>query len=192
MKKTIGILLSGLALIAAGCSSNTYSRLRDKEDKLIANYISRNGLTIVEEEPDANHVWGEKEYYKVNGYDNLYFHLIERGDSVRIDSVSPTRNDTVDLEIITNDLIVMRYKQFALTENADTLSYWTTLDQAFPAEFHFGNTTECDCVAWHVAVKLMKYPDSQCEVIVPSKLGFSEDQTSVTPYVYILKIKVKQ
>ena len=59
-------------------------------------------------------------------------------------------------------------------------------------EFHYGNTSDCDCVAWHVAVKLMKYPESQCQVIVPSKLGFSDDQTTVTPYVYILKIKVKQ
>jgi hypothetical protein len=98
----------------------------------------------------------------------------------------------VDLQIITNDLIVTRYKQFALTENADTLSYWTTLDQANPVEFHYGNTTECECVAWHLAVKLMKYPESQCEIIVPSKLGFSNEQSTVTPYVYILKIKVKQ
>jgi hypothetical protein len=38
----------------------------------------------------------------------------------------------------------------------------------------------------------MKYTDSQCEIIVPSKLGFVDDQTTVTPYVYILKIKVRQ
>ena len=38
----------------------------------------------------------------------------------------------------------------------------------------------------------MKYPDSQCEIIVPSKMGFSEEQSTVTPYVYIMKIKVKQ
>jgi hypothetical protein len=192
MRKNIFLLLAVLALIAAACSSNTYSNLRNKEDKLIANYISRNELVILNDEPDADHVWTEKEYYKVHGYDDLYFHLISRGDSVRIDSISPTKNDTVDLSIIANDVIVARYKKFALTENADTLSYWTTLDQAYPMEFHFGNLSECDAVAWHVAVKLMKYPDSQCQIIVPSKQGFSDDQTSVTPYVYILKIKVKQ
>ena len=192
MKKICLFWLFGAALIAAGCTSNTYSKLRDQEDKLIENYISRNNLVILKEEPSIDHVWAEKEYYQVEGYDNLYFHLIERGDSIRVDSISPTENDTVDLEIIINDLIVMRYKKFSLTENADTLSYWTTLDQAFPTEFHYGNTSDCDCVAWHVAVKLMKYPESQCQVIVPSKLGFSNDQTTVTPYVYILKIKVKQ
>lgn len=192
MKHNIMLLLAGLALIATGCNPNTYSDLRKQEDKLIANYISRNGLVIVEEEPAADHVWGEKEYYKVKGEDNFYFHLIERGDSIRIDSVSPDRSDTVDLKIISNDLIVVRYKQFALTENADTLSFWTTLDQAYPYEFHYWNTSECECWAWHLAVGLMKYPNSQCEIIVPSKLGFSDANTSVIPYVYILKILVKQ
>ena len=192
MKKIILYSLIGVAVIAMGCSGNTYSRLRDQEDKLIANYISRNNLQIVTEEPEIDHVWGEKEYYKVRGVDNFYFHLISRGDSVRYDTVSASRIDTVDQTIIANDLIVARYKRFGLTENADTLSYWTTLDKSYPYEFHYLNTGECECMGWHYAVKLMKYPDSQCEIIVPSKLSFSAEQSTVTPYVYILKIKVKQ
>jgi hypothetical protein len=178
MKRNILFLLFGLAILATACSNNTYSELRKKEDKLIANYISRNNLQIVTEEPEDDHVWSEKEYYKVSGYDDFYYHQIVQGDTTQ--------------KIVTNDLIIMRYKKFGLTEGADTLSYWTTLDQAYPAEFHYGNTSECDAVAWHLAIKLMKYADSQCEIIVPSKLGFSTDQETVTPYVYILKIKVKQ
>ena len=192
MRKNILFLVMTVLCVATGCNNNTYSNLRNKEDKLIANYISRNGLVILTEEPSTDYVWGEKEYYKVQGYDNFYFHLISRGDSVYIDSISSTKQDTVDLSIVLNDVIIARYKQFALTENADTLSYWTTLEQAYPYEFHYGNTSECECVAWHLAVKMMKFPDSQCEIIVPSKLGFSNEQSTVTPYVYILKIKVKQ
>ena len=192
MKKIIFLTLTIVALVAMGCSQNTYSNLRNKEDKLIANYINRNGLIILNEEPTKDHVWTEKEYYKVHGHDNFYFHLIERGDTTRIDTISPAVFDTVDLKIVVNDIIVARYKQFELTENADTLSYWTTLDKAYPDEFHYGNQSECDIIAWHLAVKLMGYPDSQCEIIVPSKMGSSEAQTTVTPYIYILKIKVKQ
>ncbi len=192
MKKSILLSLVSLIIIASGCSSNTYSRLRDQEDRLIANYISRNNLQILKEEPSIDHVWGEKEYYKVTGVDNFYFHLISRGDSVRYDTISPTKIDTVDLEIIPNDLIVARYKKFGLTENADTLSYWSTLDQSYPYEFHYTNLSECEATAWHLAIRLMKYPESVCEIIVPSKLGFNAEQSSVTPYVYILKIKVKQ
>lgn len=189
MKKSIVLLLAVMALSIVGCNNNSYNSLRVAEDKLIANYISRNNLQIVTEEPDKDHVWGEKEFYKVRGYDNLYFHLIERGDTIHIDQET---NDTTDLEIVANDLIVARYKKFGLTENADTLSYWTTLDQAYPVEFHYGNTSECEIVGWHVAVRLMGYPNSQCEILVPSKQGSSDDQNSVTPYMYILKIKVRQ
>ena len=178
MRKNIFWLLAGLAFIAIGCNNNTYSNLRKQEDKLISNYISRNNLVIVTEEPDSTHVWGEKEYYQVRGRDNFYFHLIQRGD-------------TSASEIVANDLIVARYKKFGLTEDADTLSYWTTLDQAYPVEFHYLNTSDCESVGWHLAVKYMKYPNSSCQIIQPSKLGFSTEQNSVTPYGYIMKIKVK-
>ena len=79
-----------MLFFATGCNQNTYSNLRKKEDKLIANYISRNGLVILDKEPVDGYVWAENEYYKVRGYDNFYYHLIHQGDSVRIDSVSPT------------------------------------------------------------------------------------------------------
>ena len=177
MRKNIFLLLIGLAMVAAGCSSNTYSNQRRQEDKLIANYISRKGLTILTEEPAADHVWGEKEFYKVPNYDNFYYRQIVRGDTTQ--------------EVVVNDVIVARYKKFGLKEDTDTLSYWTTLDQAYPKTFHYGNLSECEAQAWHLAIRLMKHSDSQCEIIVPSKLGFLDDQNSVEPYVYILKIKVK-
>ena len=193
MKRIIIGLLVGLALIWSGCQANTYSKLRSKEKKLIKNYISRNNLVILEDEPAADHVWAENEYYhgQITYYGDYYFHLIKRGDSVRIDSISPSQIDTVDQQIVSGDVIVARYKQFGLTENPDTTSYWTTLDSAYPFEFHYGNTSECSAVGWHLAIKLMKYSDSQCEIICPSKLGFSDDEDAVTPYVYILKMKIK-
>ena len=189
MKKLFFCVLSASALLLSGCTGTTYSDLRKKEDKLIANYISRNNLNILTEEPAGDYVWGEKDYLKVPGYDNIYFHLIERGDSVYIDPIDSSRTD---LTIAANDLIVVRFKQFALTENADTINCWTTLDQAYPYEFHYMNSGDCEAVGWHLAVRYMKYPDSQCAIIQPSKLGFSSEQNSVTPYGYIMKIKVKQ
>ena len=183
MKRTIFWMLIGIALMATGCKSNTYSKLRAKEDKLIKNYIKRNNLNILTEEPDSTYVWGEKDYYKVEGYDDLYFHLRARGDN--------------SYTVKRNDVIVARYKKFELTENPDTLSYWTTLDQANPYEFYYGitsgtasgTTAICESIGWHEAVRLMKHPRAECEIIVPSKQGFSEDETSVTPYEYIIQIK---
>jgi len=194
MKKIIYMLIALAAIVSTGCNNNTYSRLRESEDRLIANYISRNNLVILNEEPAENHVWAENEYYDmpVSGYGHFYFHLISRGPSFRIDSISPTEKDTVELDIVAGELIVARYKKFGLQEDPDTMSYWTTLDQAYPMEFHYGAMTECESAAWQAAIRLMHYPDSQCQLIVPSKMGFNAEQLSVTPYGYILKIKVKQ
>lgn len=186
-KSLLFVVMASWVMIIAGCSSNTYSNLRAEEDKQIDNYVSRNNLNILTSLP-ADGQWGTKDYYKVPGYDKLYFHLISRGDSVWMDEDSVEH----DLTIIANDLVVVRYKKFDLSEYPDTISYWSTLDQAYPYEFHYGNTSDCEAIGWHEAVKLMKYPDSQCEIIVPSKQGFNAEQMSVTPYVYIMKIKVKQ
>lgn len=172
--KRILLILAGLALLVTGCTNNTYSDLRKKENKLIENFISRNNLNILEVAPSEDYAWGPKDFYKVEGYDDFYFHLRERGDT----------SVTVQLK----DIIVTRYKKFALTENADTLSYWTTMDQAYPYEFRYGDLSSCEAEGWHVAVKLMKYARAECEVIVPSKMGFTEDEDSVTPYGYIIKI----
>ena len=109
MKRIIFYLLAGIGLIATGCSQNTYSRLRDQEDKLIANYINRNNFVILQEEPAVDHIWEEKEYYKVKGYDNLYFHLISRGDSMRINGT-----DTVSAKILTNDIIIARLRECSM------------------------------------------------------------------------------
>ncbi len=185
MKQPKSVLLALLALMClAGCSSNTYSDLRKKEDKLIANYIKRNGITVVSELPADDHVWGEQEYYQVSGYDDLYFHLITRGDSLRADS---TKIDPV----ASGDKVNIRYKKFALTENPDTLSNWTTIDSPSAVEVLYPTGYSSTCVGWIAAIQLMRYSDSECLIICPSKQGFSDDNTSVTPYIYRLRMRIK-
>lgn len=176
MKRIVLFLLAGTVLLLSGCKQNTYSELRKKEQKLIKSYIERNGLNILNEEPGEDYVWGAKDFYKVDGYDDMYFHLRKRGEGTKV---------------VANDWIVTRYKKFELKENADTISYWTTLDQPHPTEFQYGNLSSCEAEGWHIAVKLMKYSGSECEIIIPSKQGFEAEQMSVTPYGYIMHIKIK-
>lgn len=200
MKKCIFYILMGAGVVLSGCNANAYSSLRNKEDKLIDNYISRNNINVLTEEPALDYKWGENDYYEVVGRDRLFFHLVHRGDSSRVDTLSSGATVTVDQTIEINDIIVTRYKKFGLTENADTLNYWTTMNQPNPYEFFYGITSGiatgytsiCESVGWHEAVRLMRYPESECIVIVPSKLGFDADNTSVTPYGYRMKIKVKK
>ncbi len=178
------LVLGLLALVATGCSSNSYSNKRKAEDKLIKNYLNRNKINILTEWPADDYKWGEKDYYKVTGYDDLYYHLIKQGDSIRSDNskIEPVKS---------GQTIIMRYKKFALTENPDTISQWNTLDQAYPTEFTYPTDATNACTGWHVAVSLMQYSKSECIIICPSKQGFSTDNTNVTPYCYILQMTIK-
>lgn len=185
MKKLYFFLLMSVGMLIAGCSANTYSALRGREDGLIGDFIHRNQLNIIYELPKYDG-WGEKDYYKVpsgiyGNYDDLYFHLIQPGD-------------TLGHEIAYNDVVVTRYKKFQLEEGADTISYWTINDDPNPYEFIYGPISGtgnkiCESKGWQEAIRLMKYPGSQCEMIVPSKQGFNDDEMTVTPYVYIIWFK---
>ncbi len=193
MKKIL-FLFAGLITMMTGCNSNTYSDNRKAEDKLIANYIARNGLNILTELPDDDYVWGKKDYYKAEEYDNLYFHLIKRGAAKTI-----VDGDTIDNTITSGETVIVRYKQYLLTENADTTDYWTTLDSPYPVEFTYthpayvsSSSTTTACKGWYVATMLMKYPNSECEIICPSKQGFDQTSIKAIPYGYRLSIKVKK
>ena len=183
----LGLACIGLATLTS-CQGNTYAKQLTEEKKLISNFIEREGLNILREEPDSNYVWGEKDYYQVVGYDNLYFHLIKRGANCYIED-----NDTTWFQpAIATETIVMRYKRFTLSVPSDTASYWSTLDTPYPVEFKYLTDYINAPVGWHAAVTLMKYGDSECQIICPSKLGFTEDGNTVTPYGYILKMKIKR
>ena len=179
--KSIRIILgvASLLLLAACSNTTTYSRQLNAEKKLIKNFISRNHLHIVTELPDDT-AWTDTTYYQVPGYDNMYYHLIRRGATEGKESVA------------ISEQVVMRYKKYTLTENADTVSYWSSLDSAYPVEFKYLTDYQNACTAWHVAVGLMEYSGSECIIICPSKQGFSADQNTVTPYGYQLRMQIKR
>ena len=192
MKKILfgWICVCGLFALYGCDQQSSYSDLRKQEDKLIENYIKRMGINVLETMPANDYVWGEKDYYRVAGYDDLYFHLEKRGDSIRVsNSGDTTRIDKVS----GGETIIMRYKEYELTENADTTSNWTTNDSPYPVEFKYdgyGDRT-ISCTGWQVAVGLMGCPESVCKVIVPSKQGFSAAVKAVKPYGYDLYMRVK-
>lgn len=176
MNKLIYITLGIIALTMSACKGNTYSKALGEEKKLIKDYIKRQGINVLQEEPE---VYGDKDYYMVAGYDNLYFHLVTMGD-------------TSMHKVEQADIVTVRYKKYTLTPISDTTSYWTTDDGGYPIEFTYGdNTNESACQAWHAAIKLMAYPGAVCKIICPSKLGFADDNNSVTPYGYTMTFKIK-
>lgn len=181
MRKWIILCLPAMMMALVACNNNSYSKNLSAEKKLIENYMSRNGYRILDELPEVGQ-WGEKDYYRVpsTSTDYCFFHLVNMGD-------------TAKKTVTAGELVVLRYRQYTLTEPADTANYWTTLDSAYPTEFnYYTDNTGASCAGWQLAIGLMKYPEAECKIIVPSKLGFSRDQNSVIPYGYDMKMKIKR
>lgn len=164
-----------LAAVVTSCNQNSYSAKRNAEDRLIDDFIKRQGINIIYEQPEDD-VWGEKDYLKVTGYDDLYFHLVERGDT--------------SYSVKVGDKILVRYIRYSLNEIADTARYMTTSEQAHPTEFKYQIDFTNASVGWHEAVRLMKHSGAACKIICPSKQGLDEEKSSVTPYGYDMYIQI--
>ncbi len=163
-------------LLTACVDSNSYAKSLEAEKELVEAYIKREQINILPEIPEDG-VWGEKDYVEIDDY--LYFHLSAVGDTASTDSVE------YGMEIN------LRYRRYTLDVYADTVSYWTTADAPNPISFRYGNSSSNVCSGWLKALPYMKYNNSEAKIICPSKMGFSEEQSSVTPYGYDLKIQLK-
>lgn len=181
MKKLLYLFLLLPLCLFNGCKQNSYAQQLKDEKALIADYIQREKINVIYEEP-ADGVWGEKDYLDLTGfgYENLYFHLVSPGD-------------TLTPEVKRGDNIVLRYRRYTLEVNADTINYWTTAQNGYPVEFKYLTDYTSACTGWHAAVKYMKHTDAEAKIINPSKLGFTDAEgSSVTPYGYDMKIKIKR
>lgn len=179
MKKVSIYILLLLGVFFASCNGNGYSNELEEEEQLIEEFIARQGIIVVTEEPVSMEEWGEKVYWKLPDYDNFYFHLVERGD-------------TTKAELEAKDNVLLRYIQYTLEAYADTMRFWNSDDQPEPTRLQYLVATDASCTGWQIALEHLKYSGAQCKIICPSKLGFSEHNTTVTPYGYDMKIQIKR
>lgn len=173
---TISALLLSIVFVLIGCNNNTYSDDLKEEQQLIENFIQRQGIQVVTEEPTE---WGDNVYWKLPDYDNYYFHLVQQGD-------------TASAELEAKDKVLLRYRQYTLDAYADTISYWTTLDSPNPVELQYMVSSQASCTGWQLALQYMKYSGAECKIICPSKLGFTDQNSNVIPFGYDMKIQIKR
>lgn len=162
----IAVLFFALSLISCEQSTN-YSKLLEKEQKLIDAYIEREGYTILDEFPKDS-VFGEKEMYHYP--DGIYIQLLDKGHG------EPIKN---------GESLILRYKQSTLDIPPIVEDYWTTQDRPYPNEIVMGDLTY-SCEGWQAAFDVMLRTDSHALVIIPSQLG--RDISTITPYLYEMKI----
>ena len=176
MKKISIYILLFMGVALASCNNNTYSNALKEEQKLIENFIARQGIKVVTEKPTE---WGDKVYWKVPDKDNYYFHLVEVGD-------------TTKPALEAKDKVNLRYIQYTLDAYADTTRFWNSDDQPKPTELQYMVYTESTCEGWQIALEHMQYTGAQCKIICPSKLGFTNQNSNVIPYGYDMKIRIKR
>ncbi len=175
MKKILYILLIVVvSLLVVSCATNSYAKSLEEEKELVADYIKRNNIKVIDTIPT---VWEENIYVEIDDY--LYFHLSNPGDTAS--------NDSIELGMGVN----LRYRRYTLDVYADTVSYWTTMEAPNPISFRYGTQSNQTCTGWLKALPYMKYNNAEAKIICPSKMGFSEEQSTVTPYGYDLKIQLK-
>ena len=168
------VLVFIFSLISSSCSSTlTYAQELDAEQALIKAYIKRNNINVLSSFPTGK--WGANDYVKTSS--GLYFHLVDSGNT-------SVKGDTIML----SNTVVPRFKQYALAVNSDTIFNWTTIDYSQTPDFVYGNSSE-SCKAFQEAASYLMRNDAQAKLIVPSSLGFTTDQNSVTPYGYTFKMK---
>lgn len=162
-----GMMLLLIAMVACENSTN-YSQLLKAEEELIADWLVRNEITLLEEFPTDTVFAANEMYYFEDG---IYFQLIEKGvgDTLRA-----------------GDKLILRYKQSTLDLYPMVEDYWTTQDRPYPNEIAYGSLTN-SCEGWQKAFELMQKSDAHARIIVPSKLG--RNNSEVIPYLYEMKIR---
>lgn len=184
ISRLILIVLIATTGLSSCVNEVTYADQLKSEKKLIASFLSRNKIKVVTKMP-TTFPWPDNVYYKSSS--GLYFRLEEQGDKYNVDGTKSKDSVT------TNDLVINRYIKYTLNTVSDTSYYQNTVDYPFPISFYYNDASQTSaCDGWHEAVKYMQYNNSAAKIIVYSKLGFSNDESSVIPYGYDMRIKIRK
>lgn len=167
------VSLTSLTLFIVSCTtSGTYANLLNAQNTTIKNYIKQNNLQIVGTLPSFT-AWTPKEFF--NSPTGLYYHLDVCGDT------------TTD-SIRAGDQVSIRYLKISITTPPDTVqNSWTTLNAPYPYIMIY-RVAGSEPPAWQEAISYMKYSGAQATLIVPGGLGFASEQSSIIPFIHVIKI----
>jgi hypothetical protein len=179
MKRTFLFALSVIATVFAtvGCdNSKTLQEYIDEEKAAIKKYISMQEIEVLDEFPPDS-TFAANVYFRTS--DGLYFRIEKQGTGRKIKYM---------------DLVLVRFeyfyyvKSFISSEGADTI-FASSFANYFPMEFNYGSgiygktTYDLSCNGW--AIPLMYVNEGAVvDVLVPSSLGTSSDNSAFSPVFY--------
>ncbi len=179
LKKFIYITIVFSLIVLSACRDEnvTYAEELKAERETIERFLARNNYQVVTVRP-TEFPWPDNVIFRTAS--GMYFRLTDQGDiSNPADSLMP------------GDKVVPRFIQYTLTDRADTVFNWNTIDFPYTSTFNYRDLTQVS-PGWHEAAGLMKYNDAEAMFIVPSKLGFSQFSRPATPVGYDMKIRINK
>ena len=176
MKKTVFFIVSFilLAFIPISCdNSKTMQEYIREEKKAIERYIVSQGIEVLNEYPQDS-IFKEKQYYKTN--EGLYMHVVDAGNTSR-------RVQWANEVLIRFDYLY--YIKNYVSGNTDSI----VLNYAYlPIEFRYGISYSTDltglaCSGFAIPLTYVG-EGAVVNLIIPSELGNSNDNSSFAPVFY--------
>jgi hypothetical protein len=177
MKKTIIFTLSAifLAIIHIACENQkTMQEYLREEKKAIERYISKQGITVLNEYPKDSIFQDEKDYFKTN--EGLYMHVVDRGNTER--RAVPMKDEIQ---------VRFKYMYYVKTYIAGTTDSIVPPSAGFfPLEFIYGQSgsyQQLACDGWAIPLAYVG-EGAIVDLIIPSSLGSSTDSDGFNAVFY--------
>lgn len=167
------VLITIISCISSSCSSNkSLQELLTEERKAIDKFISMNDFVILKDYPKDG-VFKEKEYFRTT--DGLFFHVVDSGNGTRAQ--------------LLNDVSVRcaYYQYIKDVAGGDSSVYYLNPYSPFSFVYGISQTYSVSyspvCQGWVIPLSYVG-EGAILDVIIPSALGSSDDNYSVTPLFY--------
>ncbi|MCD7710037.1 MAG: DUF4827 domain-containing protein [Porphyromonadaceae bacterium] len=192
---TVSILLAALAFSACN-NSKTYIELRKEEDNAIDKFLSSDDHWVSNLPADG------EEFETAENSDNPPYYKLEDGVYMQIQSIGYL--DSTNTFFVSGDKVYFRYTRMSLTSWADgTISTSGNMSDASGSSdtYYFSYNPSVTGSTYSVYYEYglgIEYPlkyvgnGALLYLIVPSKMGFSSEVSSVVPYLYKIKYNLKE
>ncbi|MDR1369390.1 MAG: DUF4827 domain-containing protein [Dysgonamonadaceae bacterium] len=173
MKKIILFVFSliSITIFVSSCNDQkTAQELIQEEKKAIQRFVTKNGIKTLASYPE-NGVFAEDEYYR--NPDGLYINVVDSGNGRRA--------------VLGKSEICVRFGGVQWFKS-DTISYSSYVtNENYPYTFTYGNTYSYDgyysCAGWALPLAYIG-ENAVVNLIIPSNLGSTYDQSSYRPVFY--------
>ena len=207
MKKIIFLcsILLGMGGMFQSCdNSKTYAEMLEDEEKAVKKFIRQEGIQVISQDVfEANDTVTNLERNEfVSLSDGVYMQIVDRGSEdlndafknndeicVRFEERNLLENELTSFNVFLedyadaheyyNDPAIFRYT------SSGTYAYGTFTQLAYAWAVAHSSSTEVPS-GWLLALPCVR-DHAHVRLIVPSKMGISESQSSVIPYYYDIR-----